>query len=382
MRKRVLIFNQYFYPGYKAGGIIQALINLIVSTENLFDFSVVCSAFDLNEKISYADIILNSWNNIFIKNVKVNVYYTDRSLKKKEILKLIGAASPEIILINGLYGFSFMLLPLFLSKQLQKKNIITIISPRGMLQKGALQVKPLKKMGYLSLLKMTGVFRFVRWHATSVDEQNDIRNFLKNANDIRIAPEIPERPDEVILPIIKEKNHLNLIFLSVITQKKNLHIILYLLSKIKLNVQLSIYGPIKDIGYWEGCKKIIIELPQNIKVEYKGAVPQTDVYNTISKYNFFILLTKGENFGYAILESLGCGRPVLISKETPWSQVQESFAGYVIDSNNENDFISVLQKMYTMDQLEYNSMCNNAHKLAQSYYKKTDFVSQYVNLFS
>ncbi|MFW1410923.1 hypothetical protein ACEWAY_23620, partial [Vibrio parahaemolyticus] len=77
----------------------------------------------------------------------------------------IKTVNPDIVYINGFMHLQFLLYPLIAIQSF--KHIKTIIAPRGMLQKGAINVKPLKKFFYLQFIKSAGLTKNVRWHFTS-----------------------------------------------------------------------------------------------------------------------------------------------------------------------------------------------------------------------
>ena len=56
----------------------------------------------------------------------------------------------------------------------------------------------------------------------------------------------------------------------------------------------------------------------NIRVEFKGPIPYTQVFGTLQQYHLFVLPTLGENYGHVIYEALSAGEPVPISDQTPW----------------------------------------------------------------
>ena len=105
---------------------------------------------------------------------------------------------------------------------------------------------------------------------------------------------------------------------------KNLDFLLRILTKIKITVELSIYGPKEDLNYWKHCLNLIDKLPPNIKLSINDEVIQNQVINIFKKHDLFVLPTRGENFGYVIIESLSAGLPALISDKTSWKPNAES----------------------------------------------------------
>ena len=58
----------------------------------------------------------------------------------------------------------------------------------------------------------------------------------------------------------------------------------------------------------------------------------------------FIFPTLGENFGYVIYESLSCGCPVLMSKDTtPWNDLDNNGVGFNIDLKNKKKWIEKIE---------------------------------------
>lgn len=94
------------------------------------------------------------------------------------------------------------------------------------------------------------------------------------------------------------------------------------------SVSLSVVGPVDDETYWNRCRTCIDELPRNVEVNYLGSVEPSRVPGVLASHHLFVLPTQSENFGHAILEALSVGVPVLISDQTPWTDVRDFGAGW------------------------------------------------------
>ena len=207
-----------------------------------------------------------------------------------------------------------------------------------MSKKGALTRKWFKKKIYLLYLQLTGLLTNTFWHATSEDEAIDIKKHFPNNKGIIEAPNIPKVPLESITTPLKERGKLRLVYLSLVNEHKNVLLLLQLIQSAKRDIVLEIYGPIIDMEYWEQCKSLIQQMPG--KVQGRGTTSRCTA-NIISIPRL-ILLTKGENFGHAIYESLSVGRPVITSYFTPWNDLQQKSAGANVDINDLNDCIEKL----------------------------------------
>ena len=300
-------------------------------------------------------------------------------MKYPKIKKILIDLNPDYIYLNGLYSLQFFIYPILIIKSNILKSTL-IICPRGMLQRGALQVKSHKKSIYLKFLKWSNVLNNANWHATNKEEQTDINKYFPINNKNIIAYNIPKPPLEYPISLTKIKGKLKLVYLSLITEKKNLHLLIEVLEKTKPSITLSIYGPIKDKKYWESkCLSGIVNLKN--RVTYFGDVEPVKVQNIIGESEIFILLTQGENFGHALYESLSVGRPLFTSYFTPWNNLMINKAGWNADINNMNSIINQLNEIVEMETDEFNIFCNGAHTLAKDYYNQS-FIESYLKLFS
>ncbi|MCU0321388.1 MAG: glycosyltransferase [Chitinophagaceae bacterium] len=383
-KKTILIVYEYFFPGYRAGGPIQSLVNMVLALQHVYTFKVITTAYDMHTTKPYPNIQLNSWNTVQLapKTQPIEVWYSATpKISIGTFKKAIQQSSASIIYINGLFTQWFTQ-PLILKKSAQLKGVEIIICPRGMLQAGALSVKPFKKKLFLSAFKKAQLFKGVRWHATNEEEANDIqKNIHSNARSL-VAYNIPKPPVSVIQPSTKQVGKLSLVYLSLITQKKNLLLLLEVLKNCTANIELAIYGPIKDIAYWQQCELLMQQMPHNINISYKGDVQPFEVQNTIAQYDAFILLTKGENFGHALFEALSCGRPIITSFFTPWNELEKQRAGWNIDINNNENIQLLLQQIAMIDATDFASYCDGAWQIAKDYYHQSSFHKNYCTLFS
>lgn len=370
--KRILIFYSHFYPAFKAGGPIQSLINLVEVLRSDFKVFVVCGARDMGDSALLEGVQTNAWNRL---NKNVNIFYIDGS-PYKAVRSAFDMADPDFVYINGIFLPVYNWLPLWFAKRRKRK---VIMAPRGVLQKGALSVRRVKKFLFLQLFKLLGFHKNVTWHATDTGESEDARRIFGNNAFTVIAANIPKTPKPPPLQRSKDKGKLQMVYLSLITEKKNLHLVLTALKVIKTPVQFDIYGPIKDIAYWKKCERLMEDQVHTIR--YLGVLLPIQVQDVLSFYHLLILPTKGENFGHAIYEALSSGTPVLISPFTPWGKLQDSRAGLTTPIDIDS-LVEAIQTFIQYDEQEFLQLSLNAHKLAFDYFFENDFRNHYRRLFS
>ncbi len=379
MRKPVLLIcYDHFYPAYKAGGPIQSLTNLANGLETMYSIYVLTSAHDLNEQAQLDVAETDCWTNVQLPGAAetIHVWYASR---KKQGINGIGEAvkkaCPDFIYLNGMFSYAFVLVPL-----LKFRHIHTVICPRGMLQKGALAGKALKKKGYLGLLKLSGLCSKLCWHATNEAEKDDISRIFGSRSRITVAGNIPAKPLTQISFPAKEPGRLKLVYLSLVTAKKNLLQLVQVIATSGTGISLDICGPVKDAVYWEKCREAMKAAPGRIR--YLGDVKPEMVQQVFSNYDASVLLTHGENFGHALYESLSAGRPVITSNFTPWNALQEKKAGWNVDLSDNARIAALFGELAAMQPGQYNEYCSGAHILACDYYRHGFDLATYRDIFS
>ncbi len=375
----LLICYDYFYPAYKAGGPIQSLTNLVLSLQHEYEAAVITGGYDLNAGNILDKIKTGCWTSILLPQSAspINVWYAEKgSPDKSTFRKCIAEVKPSVIYLNGMFSFRFVIIPLLAAR---KSAIKIVVCPRGMLQAGALAGKSFKKKLYLSALKMAGLVKHITWHATNEEEEQDIKKVFGKEVAVIVAANIPKKPVDSIKESAKTIGQLRLVYLSLVAEKKNLLQVIELVTASTENISLDIYGPVKDEGYWKKCE-LAMAAGQG-KVNYIGDVLPEKVQETFSNYDASILLTKGENFGHALYESLSAGRPLITSYFTPWNKLAEKKGGWNVDIENEKSIADLLQQLCAMSCDEHQLYCEGAYKLAKDYYNDTDFKEAYRELF-
>lgn len=374
--KKLLILSDWFYPAYKAGGPITSLTNLVkgIGDKDKVNVTILTSAYDLGESKILNNLIPDSWQK-FNNYTRVK-YLTNSNTTITELEKI----EFDVIYLNSMFSPAFTLKPLLWAK---KNNLLdkVILAPRGMLQAGALKQKALKKKIFLRFFRLTGIANNIQFLATDEQEKEDILKVFPNAKKINVIPNVVSKPVQEKRIKDKEKSKLKLVYLSVISSKKNLKYLIEIFSKIDFEIEFDVYGSIKDKDYWHAFTEQIQNL-KNVKFAYKGDVQNHLVNKTLSKYDFFILPTLGENFGHAIYEALSSGTPVIISDKTPWRNLEQHKAGWDISLNKPEKFIKVLNKCAAMDNDEYQEWRNGAYNFAVKYYQENDVTEEYLRMFN
>lgn len=375
MKPKILIFIDWFTPGFKAGGPIKSVTNIVKSLANDFDIFIITSDRDIEDQQSYSNITFNTW----IKKEFYSIAYLTPEMRTNFIKNELTSTSYNSIYFNSFFSKNYTIEPLIIIKKLKVKSKI-IIAPRGMLGKGALSLKPIKKQLFISIAKLIGIYKNVHWHATNMEEKNDIISILGNNSNIYIASNISIISlEKLIIP--KEVGKLRLVFFSRISPKKNLAFALKILKNISnQNISFDIYGSIEDMDYWNNCKNIIEK--ENINAQYKGELLPSNVSKTLSNYHFLFLPTLHENFGHVIIEALTSGCGLILSNNTPWNNLKEKKIGYDIDLKDNSTFINAINECLNLNQEQYNHVRNNCYSFVTKNINPTKDINDTRLIFS
>jgi glycosyltransferase involved in cell wall biosynthesis len=378
-KKKILLFADWFEPGYKAGGPIRSCVNFARYMQGAYQLYVFTSDRDLGSSSAYEQVTVDEWQ--MDKN-NIGIYYcSPKMLVWQNIRRQIDVIRPDFIYLNSMFSPGFTIYPLLITR-FYPGNPILVLSPRGMLRESAIQFKAPKKKFFLLAFRMLGLHRSVRFHATDATEERDIRRYF--GKKVRVSL-VPNFPGTLIgdLPIpTKIPGELSLVFVGRIHPIKNLHLLLEVLAEVKATIRLTIIGSLEDAAYWEKCEKFIARLPAQVRVEYAGEIANHELPATMAKHHIFALPTKGENFGHAIFEALALGKPVLISDQTPWRNLQAAKAGWDLPLDRPDLFRAAIEEAAAFPQEEYGQRCRCTRQYIVEYIASLNLKEEYQKLFS
>lgn len=356
-----------YLPGYKAGGPLRTIANMVDHLSDDFEFWIVTRDRDLGDTSPYADIQLNQWQRV--RGAMV-YYLTPENCTVRGMANLIADTPYDVLYLNSFFSPIFTIKPLLARRFGWLPDKPVIVAPRGEFSLGAIRLKYLKKYVYIKIAKLFRLYDNIFWHASSEHEVQDITRVwdsslsiiktagnLPRANKIHIALDLSScaslnRPIDSYIPLSADGADVRIVFLSRISPKKNLDYALKVLCKVKARIIFDIYGPAEDAHYWKGCKELMKQLPANVSVNYLGSVQPDQVASIFSRYDLFFFPTRGENYGHVIAEALSVGTPVLLSDQTPWRGLQADRMGWDIPLEDRDRFVSVIDELSAMTQKE------------------------------
>ena len=347
MKIKVLILLEYYLPGYKAGGALRSIANLVAQMGEDIDFNIITKDRDSGDEEPYPDIKVDQWNNIGAARV---FYMSPENQTSRRLASIINETEHDVLYLNSFFDPVFTFRPLLarIFNKITKKPIV--IAPRGEFSKGALAVKRLKKHIYIIVTKLLGLYHQLLWQASSEYEARDIyKAFAVRRSEIVVAPNVlpfvSKSECDIKVEMEELTEPLKVCFLSRISPKKNLDFALNVVEQLKVPIVFDIYGPIDDAQYWETCKSYIEKMSPSKAVSYKGNVEHNLVIDIFRKYALFFFPTRGENFGHVILESMLAGTPVLLSDATPWRNLEKLGLGWDLSLDKPDAFVEAIETL-------------------------------------
>lgn len=372
LKTKILIFADWYAPAFKGGGPIRSIVNLVEALKYKYDFYIYTSDTDFGETTPLQGIQSDKWMN---QNGFQIYYHSKGKMTFRQVKSVIKELNPDRIYLNSM--FSNMIKPILAGYQSGK----IIIAPRGMLSTSALAVKPIRKFMYLWFLRTFGFAKYLTFHATSNEEEKDIRRIFPNAKCINIARNVPGSITNDLGQMEKHVAHARLVFTGRMHPIKNLHLALEALKDLKGDIELTVIATKEDEAYLNKCRQIANSLGKNIKVNWLLNSPHDQIKSHLAQTHFFVLLSEVESFGHAIFEALAVGCPLLISNQTPWTNLQEQKAGWDLSISNSQQIKTTLQEIVNMDNLVWQSYRVGAKNLAENYLKQLNVDKEYSILF-
>jgi glycosyltransferase involved in cell wall biosynthesis len=281
----------------------------------------------------------------------------------------------DIVHINSIFypaSFIWVLMSRLIGKPV-------IWSPHGELSPVALWFSPHRKRLISKLIRW--VNPVVWFHATSVQEGNDIRRHLGDATrviEIQNRMEMPNivRPTPVTPPY--------LLFIGRIHPIKAIDNLLLALGASSLfqesNCSLQIVGPEIDKAYARRIAKMVQALNLSGKVMFAGSVQGDQKQHVYANARLTILPSHAESFGNVVIESLAQGTPVLASTNTPWQILETERVGSWV-SNEPDQLRQSIETYLTMPDSTYKGYRERAVRLAHEQFSIREGADEWTQLY-
>ncbi|MDP1955351.1 MAG: glycosyltransferase family 4 protein [Polaromonas sp.] len=343
----ILIFVRYYLPGYRAGGPVRSIANLVRALGSTYDFRIVCLDRDHGLNHPYPNIAHGQWQKQDDALVR---YVAPHELGFSFCKEIISEVKPDMIYLNSLFDRAFSMKPVLALGGGRATPIL--LTPRGELSPGALGLKAGRKRLFLSVARAAALYSKVHWHACSKPEAERIQKlFSPELRKTFLASNLPEAGQTSIRRHApKYPGKLRIVLAARISPMKNTLAAIRMACKLAEGVELDLWGPLEDKDYWQTCQREIAQIPPGITVNYRGEVEHEKLHVLLHEYDAMLLPTLGENFGHSIIEALDAGLPVVVSDRTPWRSLALAGVGADLPLDDEAAFVGALAAYQAMDE--------------------------------
>ena len=289
--------------------------------------------------------------------------------------EVVQRVKPDIVHLHGLWSIALHRCAV----TCKRWSIPYVIAPRGMLEPWSLQQKWLKKRVARWLYQDKDLKCAAALHATAESEAEQFRK-LGFKNPIIVSPNgvnVPKNFSRVERVERAEKRRV--LFVSRMHPKKG---VLELVEAwAKLSSASSVCSVVKDwiceLGYtvngdfeqeYEAkVKARVKELGLEDQFIFTGALNDEEKWKVYARADLFVLPTHSENFGIVVAEALWAGVPVITTKGTPWSDIDERRCGRWIDVGVDT-LADTLRVAMSLDDAERREMGSRGRALVDEKY--------------
>ena len=371
---------------YKFGGPPVVTFNLALAQKKLGHSVYIVSTYISKEELKNVE---SNFATLKDKGIKIILFksITFYRFSINFIKFLLSIKENSIFYFHGLYRFPTSIGALI--ARIKKYNYV--IRVHGALDPYLFK-KSLKGKNYYIFKKISEKIidfpnlRCSMWvHLTSEKELKKLPTYLKEKCNLEIIPNGISVPENNNYLNLREKYSLSegqkiLLYLGRVNEKKGLDILIksfILVNKKMKNVSLLIVGPDNE-NYLKELKIILKGVNSNIKrnVIFENQIQREYIKSYFKQANLYIIPSKSENFGMAIIESIYFGTPALISKNVDICEdLENNQLVNLISKLNPNDLAKDIIVSLNDDKLKY-SVKNKGKGIISQIYSWTNIAKK------
>ena len=343
-------------PGFKEFGGMASYIHNVVKCFSSYGWEVHCIA--TNDRS----------DNQKIKNYAKTFHdLSQKPLSPKKVFlaaDIINNINPDIVMLNHCALVQYVL-PL-LNKSIKPVSVIHSDDSR--------------------FYQVATIFedRVFRWVAPSISVANNALHYISDKNRKRVSV-IPHGVDNEIFKAkrVRLAINYNIAFVGFVAPNKGADLLFPVMQRVLLkypqtHLHIIGYGPLEDV-----IKNQFIEQGLGNNLTITGRVSPQKVAEILAESDIFLLPTRIEGFGLAIVESMMCGAVPVVSKLAGITDtiVDHDETGFLIDADDVDGFASAIIALLS-NPVRQNEMKRAAQQSAKDRFALTRMISDYEKLFA
>lgn len=336
-RPVILVLMGCFAPGNGANGAYQSLVGVARALGERYRFRAIGLAGDKEAP--------GQW--LSLDGIERLALSPRQPAGARGLVAALRDTPHDLVWTNGFFDRR-LTVPMLLARRaglVPRRPLI--VSPHGEFSPGALSLKDRRKRAYLAFASRTGLLDQAFLHATGELEAEHIRGAIDSPR-ILVGPNLRRLEPLPAHHPRREGEPLRIVLLSRIDRKKNHEYAIERLVESGIDARFDIIGPVFDEDYWQQCQNLISTAPQRLAINALGPIAPAEVVERLASYDLFLFPTQGENYGYAIVDSLVAGTPLLLSDQTPWRGLEPRLAGVDLPLDRPDEWNEQLRRFAAM----------------------------------
>ncbi|MFQ5667559.1 MAG: glycosyltransferase [Candidatus Binatia bacterium] len=328
---RVLHVAPYFAPAFSYGGPPRSILGLCRALQ---DVRVHVDVLTTTANGGHEDLPASPGDGNRYDGVPVR--YLPRIRPRRffaaaGLLEALAEATKEYDLwhIHGLWN-----LPAWVAAwQARKCGLPYVLSPRGMLQPGALALRRVRKRLAYPLVERRNLAHATLLHATSPAEAGTLEKRRLGVEIVTLPNGVDLQGELSMREGIRHRLRLDqradlVVFLGRIHPIKRLDLLAAAFERVRAlhpNAHLVIAGS-NEGGYRSVVEPLFRGSGEY--VHWIGAIDQTEKWSLLAEADVLVLCSASENFGMSVAEALAAGTPVVVTQTCPWEDVKTYGCGF------------------------------------------------------
>jgi glycosyltransferase involved in cell wall biosynthesis len=266
-----------------------------------------------------------------------------------------------------------------LAELARQRNLMRVVSTRGMLETWAMNHKRLKKKAAWWLYQRRDLCRASYHHATATAE-------AENLQKLQLGVPVGVIPNGVDIVNIdrhrRERSETRTaLFLGRIHPVKGLSLLFEAWAKLRPHGwQLQIAGP-DEIGYRAELEKKVSAASLSEIVHFLGPLDGEAKERVFIAADLFVLPSFSESFGMAIGEALAHGLPVLTTTAAPWPMLPARGCGWSVTPTLEG-IMEGVREATSLDPATLTAMGEKGQELVKRDFSWANIGKQFINLYT
>lgn len=363
----------------ESGGPARAVVSFANLAEEFATVEIASTTDGYKHEVSVQDIQHDTG---LKKNINIHLFPFIGSHSRKYSRKLQKWLKEQVQNYDFVHlHAAFSLTTTLSARTCRKQQVPYVFRPLGTLSPYSFKAKAyIRKKIYFALFEKKTLRGAARIHVTSNQEARDIEKLTSehiNATRVQIPTHL-----HVESARSRHPGMLRLGVMARIHPKKNLEGLFKAIQSVQssadVELQIAGTGPNK---YIKKLKKLAKRLGIKQHIVWEGFILDERKPEFFDQIDYFVLPSYHENFGYAVVESLSYGRPVIISNQVDTIEwVRDSSTGFEC-TTEPSSIRQALQKASDTKGYEYKRMSAASLKMVKTAFSDDAVVESLKELY-